>query len=390
MIIRRQPQDFIVKETLRDGVVSTDAGPLKLYRVTKTSLTTIEAAARFAKLLGLKSGAVSYAGLKDKHAVTEQHMAVAPSEAPLPDNVLNTGGMMAEPIGYVHAPLTSRDISHNSFEIVIRGCTPADINKLRQRGGALLSAAGDLPVINYFGEQRFGSARHGAGFIAKALIAGDFETALRLAIGTPARKDSGSRRGLTRAAAANWGNWPVAVKEAPPGPGRAPLEVLKAGGNFRDAFAQIAYVEQELFVDAYQSYLWNQIVSAWCDCVEVLQSSNFDEDGMKFPADAAWAGYSSSDSVALPTPGVSYEDQFAVPAKRVFKGEGVRAEQLTIPGMRRPVFSAGSRSAVVWANDVRLDVIKDELGAKHTKAAKVTFNLPSGSYATVVLRLLGQ
>ncbi len=36
-----------------------------------------------------------------------------------------------------------------------------------------------LGVVNYFDSQRFGSLKHGQGYIAKDLIRGDFEAALQ-------------------------------------------------------------------------------------------------------------------------------------------------------------------------------------------------------------------
>lgn len=47
------------------------------------------------------------------------------------------------------------------------------------------------------------------------------DAALRLAVGTPARKDLGVRRAFTRTCAAKWGQWKALAAELPPCPERA-------------------------------------------------------------------------------------------------------------------------------------------------------------------------
>jgi tRNA pseudouridine13 synthase len=403
MIIRRQPTDFQVRETLRPDLLRTQPDAFTLFSVEKTSLTTPEAAARLAKALGVKASVVSYAGLKDKHAVTHQHMAVptakndsseggaSTGQGPGPDALSQARGITAKQIGYCPSALSAADIERNSFVIVVRGCTRANIAAFHKRGGSVRTPTGDLPIVNYFGEQRFGSARHGAGFIAAHLIKGEFEQALKLAIATPARKDSGSRREFTRAAATNWGNWKRAVKLTPACPQRAALEALAAGKDAREAFAELPYVEQEIFVDAYQSHLWNRIVAAWArNSPYLLESSNLREDGMVFPADGRWPGYVAAPAIDLPSPSASYEPGLARIVTKVLEEEQTDLRSLTIPGLRRPAFTRASRPAVVWARNVSMEISKDEVSGGKAHAATFSFDLPPGTYATVALRLLGQ
>jgi len=393
MVIRRLPEDFNVEEILRAGVIEEaplPPGGFDIYVVTKTTLTTPEAAARLAKLLGLKPGVVGYAGLKDKHAVTRQHMSVPLLPGRQADKpTIEAQGFHAVHAGFTRSPLRSLDIAYNSFRIIIRECTRQDIGLLTQRGSSLLTPEGELECVNYFGEQRFGSARHGQGFVAARLIAGDFEGALRLAIGTPARKDSGSRRALTRAAASHWGDWRAALAACPPCPSRKALEALGAGGTFQKAFVSLPYADQEMFVDSYQSLIWNSIVATYIRSLggALLESSNLKEDGLIFPTVAHDALDGELD---LPSPKMHVPARMRASATKAFAVLGFVPDQLTIPGLRRPAFSPGKRAVVVKANQVTMAVQRDELAKTARFTAVLTFTLPSGSYATVLLRLLGQ
>lgn len=440
MIIRQQPEDFQVDEQLRAGCIVETGGranPHVLYRVTKTSLTTPEAAARLAKALHVNLGAVSYAGMKDKHALTTQHMSVKYStlQPATPVAEVQLPGMQARHVGFTNAPLRSLDILGNGFTIVVRGCTRQDIDRMTQRGATMLDRNQGIWFVNYFGEQRFGSARHGGGFAATRLIKGDFEGALKLLIGTPARKDSGSRRGLTRAAATHWGHWKEAVDAAPLCPLRRSLEVLAAGGSFKDAFVALPYVEQELSVDSFQSWLWNQIVAAVVRArwgTDLHESSNFKEDGMVFPTSTsrdavATTGQMGADGVPgrnglmqideaedhespkdgedavaleLPRPGMHVPSWVTAAVAQVFAEHGLGAAELVVPGVRRPVFSAGRRGLLAYAQRVEMQVMAENDAAAASRArgprpptryaATLTFTLASGAYATVLLRALGQ
>ena len=71
-------------------------------------------------------------------------------------------------------------------------------------GNAPVAARDGIP--NYFDEQRFGSARHGAGFMGKEMFLGHREKALRLYF-TPSKHDDQKTRKLKKCVMENWGHW---------------------------------------------------------------------------------------------------------------------------------------------------------------------------------------
>ena len=68
-VIRSVPEDFLVAEF---GVEPSGAGEHVMFRVRKRGQNTRWVAKRLAEQLGLPYKKISYAGLKDRHAVTEQ------------------------------------------------------------------------------------------------------------------------------------------------------------------------------------------------------------------------------------------------------------------------------------------------------------------------------
>ena len=391
MIIRRTPQDFRVVEHLAPGLLRGE-GSHAIYEVEKTSLTTPEAAQRLASLLEVKAGGLDYAGLKDKHAVTMQAMSVGGLEG-VPSS-LEAPGLRARLIGFLDRHLTAADIERNEFEITVRDATREQCRSMDRRGDALLLDDGTLGFVNYFGEQRMGSNRHGAGFVARRLVEGDFEGALRLAIGTPARKDTGARRELTRALAMHWGEWRRIVRMVPGCPQRAAVEALEAGASWKDAYAALPHFDQQMHVEAFQSHLWNAVAAALVRSTppeDLIPSSDVANDGMVFPTSPHWTPERRQLHVPMLCGSTRLEGAWGRAAGDVLAAEGLSIEQLRVPGLRRPAFSEASRPLLAAAGHATVTASEpDELGRAGRLKRTLRFDLPRGAYATVLLRALGQ
>jgi tRNA(Glu) U13 pseudouridine synthase TruD len=86
------------------------------------------------------------------------------------------------------------------------------------------------------------------------------------------------------------------------------------------------------------------------------------------------------------------EEPWGPAAAEALREEGIELSQLTIPGVRRPYFGESLRALFVVAQNVELGEPElDEMsGGSRLGKRVVAFELPRGSYATVVLRSLGQ
>ncbi len=439
MIIRRQPEDFVVVERLTpEWLARVSARPLSgeacaVWRLTKTSLTTPEATARLARALGVSAGAVAHAGLKDKHGVTTQFVTAPARDASGDAAALSGPGFTAERVGWSRDMIDAKAIEANAFAILVRGLTRESSRETARRAEALRDPAGysagaagaseaaRLLVVNYFGDQRFGSARHGEGFAGRHLVRGEFEAALRLLIATPARKDSGARRTFTRLAVAGWEGreWKGLVAKLPACPERRAVEALAAGGAMKDAFAALPNMLQQMAVDAYQSWLWNKSAVRMAREIAGMEptgSTDFAEPksvarvargtgdrailaddpfgAMVFPAWSMLApsAVESWREVTIPMPESEMDSAGpgAAAMMSVLKDEGLSPADMRVPGLRRPTFGGAARRLLVEAREFALEAARaDEFSASGRGARLVRFVLPRGAYATVVLRALG-
>ncbi|MBD8524777.1 tRNA pseudouridine(13) synthase TruD [Pseudomarimonas arenosa] len=148
-LIRQQPEDFQVEEVL--GFEPEGEGEHLMLWVEKRGANTAWVAEQLARHLGLPARAVSWAGLKDRHALTRQWLGAHLGRA-------------AEPVSWPEHPeyrvlqavrhrrkLQTGALKGNRFLLELRDVQgdPAAIDqRLRQ------IADGGVP--NYFGEQRFG------------------------------------------------------------------------------------------------------------------------------------------------------------------------------------------------------------------------------------------
>jgi tRNA(Glu) U13 pseudouridine synthase TruD len=234
--------------------------------------------------------------------------------------------------------------------------------------------------------------------VGRALIQGDFETALKLAIGTPARKDSGPTRALSRALANHWGDWNTALANFGRMPERGAIETLARGGSFKDAFVALPKFTQEICVEAYQSHLWNQIARELADALaEQVAQSAFEADDnfgpLIFPRAAALTPAFRELPIPVPSPRAIMPECLSEIVAGILADEGVTLETLHIPGLQRPYFGGGDRPFVARARHWSISPPGPDEFAGNSPAnlaCTVRFELPRGSYATVLLRALGQ
>lgn len=149
-VIRREPDDFRVDEEL--GFTPSGAGEHVLLHIRKRGLNTDDVTRLLARHAGVALRDVSYAGLKDRHAVTSQWFSVTLPGKAAPDWSALNGERVTVLAAARHARKLRRGaLTGNRFTLLVReldGDVAALVERLRQ-----VAAEG---VPNYFGDQRFG------------------------------------------------------------------------------------------------------------------------------------------------------------------------------------------------------------------------------------------
>jgi tRNA pseudouridine13 synthase len=172
--LRAAPGDFVVEEQM--PYVLAGAGEHLWVKLRKRGFNTEQVAKQLARTAGVTRREVGYAGMKDRHAITVQwfslHLAgrTDPDWGSLPD------GMTVVESARHSRKLKTGALSGNRFVIVLRDCQGdpgAVIGAMDFRDDALRRGEEirTRGVPNYFGEQRFG---HGGGNVAaaRAMFAG--------------------------------------------------------------------------------------------------------------------------------------------------------------------------------------------------------------------------
>lgn len=148
--LRASAEDFFVDEEL--GFAPDGAGEHVFVRVEKRGANTDFVARELAHFAGLRPDAVSYAGMKDRHAVTRQTFSLhLPGKADPDWSTLSHAEFRVLEAVRHSRKLQRGALKGNRFRIVLRHV--AGDRDAVARALAAIAAQG---VPNYFGEQRFG------------------------------------------------------------------------------------------------------------------------------------------------------------------------------------------------------------------------------------------
>ncbi|MDH5472535.1 MAG: tRNA pseudouridine(13) synthase TruD [Gammaproteobacteria bacterium] len=166
-VLKSSNHDFKVDEIM--PVQPTGEGEHLWLHIEKNGCNTDWVAQQLAQLANVKSMAVSYAGLKDRHAITRQWFSIHLPGQPDPDlTALNTDEIKILQSIRHDRKLKRGTLAGNRFQLCIRDLN-GDMDELEQR----LSLIREQGVPNYYGEQRFGHDMNNLSK-AEALFKGGF------------------------------------------------------------------------------------------------------------------------------------------------------------------------------------------------------------------------
>ncbi len=147
--MRATPTDFFVEEQL--GFTLSGIGEHHWLWIEKENLNTSDAAQRLMRFAGLRERDISYAGLKDKRAVSRQWFCLHLLNREVDWSAWNDPALRILQATRHDKKLRRGAHRGNRFEIMLRD-VEGDLAAFEQR----LRLIGERGVPNYFGEQRFG------------------------------------------------------------------------------------------------------------------------------------------------------------------------------------------------------------------------------------------
>lgn len=222
--IKTIPEDFIVEE-IPDFTIDK-SGSYTYFKLTKTGYTTLNALKKISFRTKIDFKKFSFAGTKDKNAVTTQFASVNSNIGRWINN-FSGKDISVEFVGMGSEPISLGRLKGNHFKITVRNvsCIP--------------KAEPEINFINYFGKQRFSVNNADIG---KLLVKQDVKGAVELLLSTDRQYKNVLRAHLNN----NKNDYVGAIK-------RIPKKIVL------------------MYIHSYQSLIWNKTA-------ELLASSGFKDD----------------------------------------------------------------------------------------------------------------
>ena len=402
-VLKERPEDFTVDE---EPLYQPSGEGEHLYLfLEKREATTMQAIKAVAKAFRVPQKAIGHAGLKDKHAVTRQHLSVWLPGTPDPgfedDCVARVNH---HPKLHVHwkerhgNKLRRGHHGGNRFGILVRGVGPEAVLKARP----ILDRLAEEGLPNAVGPQRFGF-RGNAHKLGKLLLQGDAQGFLGELLGADGEEEN-PRLTEARAAyragdlAAAIGGWPRSLPHE-----RQALDNLRQGRGAGAAVRAIARTQRDFLVSALQSAAFNAVLArrieagTWDRLIDgdlAWKHGNratFPVDPQTAAAENAEGGrvglFEVSPSGPLPGPDCQPAEREALAVEEAALAEAGLDRALfdtrAGEGEDKPLASVGGarRPLRVPVKDVSYSGGADE----HGPYLKVSFELGRGVYATSVM-----
>lgn len=347
-----KPEDFIVEEL--PLYEPTGTGTHTYFAIRKRNLGTLEAINRIARELQVPSRDFGYAGLKDKHAVTTQ--------------VLSVEGVTPEQVSKIEQPdievlwaerhthkLRVGHLRGNRFALTLHDIPHDTLPQVRTVMERLVTEG----VPNRFGAQRFGN-KNDSHLIGKALVKAEWETVLHYMLTAEALQVDDVARRMQRELA------------------RKPVERV---------ITSIPHRLRKLYLSAYQAYLFNCILEKRMPHLGKLLEGDIavkHSNGAPFLVPNPTIEQRRADMFEISPSGPIFGYKMRLPTGDVLTletsllaDEEVRFEQfrkvvgIRLPGTRRPL---------------RMPIQLHGVSAADSNVGvRLSFTLPAGGYATVVV-----
>ena len=398
--LKARAEDFVVDE-ISSLPEPSENGKYTIFKVTARNWETNRLVRLLSREMGISRERIGFAGTKDKRAVTSQLMSVD-----APPSILDNVSLQDVAISDAYTArrkIQIGDLIGNEFRIRASNITkPMDeVGGICEAVCSEIKSTGGFP--NYFGVQRFGVMRPITHKVGELIVRGDLEGAVRCYITEPAGplsldEDAAKARKML-AEADDWSGMEKYIPDSMSFEKSLVAYLRDNPGNWAGAIASLPTNLQMMFVHAYQSYLFNLMLSERIargiplnrpiigDIVIPL-----DADGIPHHENPVTATSKNIDLVerqiklkrafvSLPLFGCKStlsEGEMGEIERMVLEKEDITAQDFMVPGLSH-CSSEGSWREILCP-------VKGLSYALDDESYTVSFSLPKGNYATCLMR----
>ncbi len=385
--LRVRNEDFVVQEIPQ--YLPAGEGTHVYFLMEKSGLTTRDAIARIASALDVKRRDIGYAGQKDSHGITRQWISIEHID---PQALLqrDLGRISMLDHGFHRNKLRVGHLKGNRFQIKLRH-VDCPLPEASDRARKILDVLRTKGAPNYYGLQRFGNQKN-SHWLGKAILSDDLEHFFDIFLGQP-EEAAGSNTVEARTLFAHgdyqkaFDAWPTALRDER----RMLRELLHQNGHKKRAYRHVNKTMKRFYISAFQSYVFNQVVEARMPHLDILVAGDVaqrHDNGACFLVEDASLEQARSIASEVSATGPifgshmkSTEHQAAEIENPIIQAQAgdilshpIVLKKENIKGARRPLRMHPENATVTPGSDDLGDFLE------------LAFDLPSGSYATVLAR----
>lgn len=367
--LRQRIEDFVVEEIWNEKQQKN--GEHTIFILEKFNWDTHLALRAIAKKLHISAKRFSIAGTKDKRAVTKQKVSLWDPKNELLEKLKAITIKDIKLSGFERGSRIRLGNSNgNRFVITIRDIDMPE-EKIRQNLAELFS---DLScgIPNLFGPQRFGEVRAITSLVGREMLNGNFESAVQIYLCKIFEEETDDSKAARSFLEKEW-NKPEKYSQAILlFPMRLRYEramigyLIKFPKDFAGAMRRLPLRLRKMFLNAVQAEVWNKVVEdLWQEKNKLRQQ--------KIPL----IGF---DTI------LNNKNKIHKRIIDVMNDIGIRQKYFLMKCMPELRCSGSERFLLLKPKKMKIIKISDDEYNQGKKAVQIAFELPAGSYATVVLR----
>jgi tRNA pseudouridine13 synthase len=265
--IKYRYQDFKVEEMISPEIFSnisekpTIHNKYPIFKLTKEGIDTIHALQKIRNQLGWNA---HYLGLKDKQAQTIQYISPKSLRREIPQKIQITPKISLDFCGYYKERLRRKNLVGNRFNIRISG-VESNLERTKKTIIELKNSINDSRLPNFYGHQRFGSNKPNNHLIGRAIVKRQFKEAVLFILG---HIEMNNKISLSKEDIRDSTNYPSIIKKLNQNQDtekRVLKSLINHPNNWILALRTIPIAIRRLFINAYQAFIFNRVMSKAVD-----------------------------------------------------------------------------------------------------------------------------